>query len=219
MLNVNEIYPAVCGESSFSGRPCTLVRLTGCHQRCIWCDSAHAFHEGTAMSSEDVRAEIASHDWPLVLVTGGEPLLQRPVLGLLSDLVDAGSTVLLETSGTLPVTNAAGLAEVPAGVHRIVDLKAPGSGVDPADLDWEGIATLGTTDEIKIVVTGREDYDWARGVFGTSRLPAGTPVLLSPAHGLLDPRELAAWVLEDGLDVRLQIQLHKVVWPDVERGV
>jgi len=219
MFNVNEIYPAVCGESRFTGRPCTLVRLTGCHQRCAWCDSTHAFDEGRGLTRDQVRGEITAHGWPTVLVTGGEPLLQREVLPLMADLLAEGRTVLLETSGTRLPANAAGLAEVPAGVHRIVDLKAPGSGVAPADLDWEGIAGLGPADDLKIVLAGQEDYVWARDLLGAGRLPAETPVLLSPAHGLLEPRDLATWILADGLDVRLQVQLHKLVWSATERGV
>lgn len=219
MLKVSEIYQAICGESRFAGVPCTLVRLTGCHQRCVWCDSAHAFHEGRPMSRDEVLREIDSRPWSTVLVTGGEPLLQPEVPELLAALVEAGRTVLLETSGTVPPTNAAGLAEVPAGVHRVVDLKAPGSGVAPADLDWTGIAGLGPADELKIVIAGRADYDWAREVVAAGRLPDGVPVLLSPAHDLVDPQELAGWILADGLDVRLQVQLHKIVWPDLERGV
>lgn len=171
------------------------------------------------MTREQVLGEVAGHGWSTVLVTGGEPLLQREVLPLLADLVTAGNTVLLETSGTLPPANAAGLDEVPDGVHRIVDLKAPGSGVAAADLDWAGVECLGPEDDLKIVLAGREDYDWAREMLAAGRLPARTPVLLSPAYGLLDPRELAEWILGDGLDVRLQIQLHKLVWPADTRGV
>ncbi len=219
MLNVNEVYPAICGESRFSGRPCTLVRLTGCHRRCVWCDSAHAFHEGTSRTTGEVLAEVAGHGFTTVLVTGGEPLLQREVLPLLRGLVADGRTVLLETSGTALPSNAATLAEVPSEVHRIVDLKAPGSGVAVSELDWPGVAGLMSRDELKIVCADRDDYIWARDLVGGGRLPAGVPVLLSPVHGLLEPRQLAEWILADKLEVRFQTQLHKEVWPDRERGV
>ena len=219
MLLVNEIYPAICGESRFSGLPCTLVRLTGCHIRCAWCDSEHSFQGGERLPVDDVLATVRGHGHRTVLVTGGEPLLQPAVAELLTVLRDDGRTVLLETSGTRLPSNALPLNRVPAGVHRIVDLKAPGSAIAPELIDWDGIGTLGADDELKIVCADRADYAWARDLVRGGRLPAGVPVLLSPVHGSLEPRELAGWILADALDVRFQVQLHRVVWPDVERGV
>ena len=195
MLLISEIYRSICGESLFSGRPCTLVRLTGCHVRCGWCDSAHAFN-------------------------GGEPLLQPAVVSLLQALLADDREVLLETSGTIGPRTLVPLAAVPAGVHRIVDLKAPGSGLEPGVIDWAGIACLGAGDELKAVLADRRDYEWARDlVREAGRLPAGVPVSFSPVQDGLPAADLAQWILEDGLEVRFQLQLHKTIWPGVERGV
>lgn len=220
MLLINEIYPAICGESRFIGRPCALVRLTGCHLRCDWCDSEHSFQGGERMSVADIVARVAELGFATVLVTGGEPLLQRPVVDLMQALLDDGRTVLVETSGTRSPGNAVALAEVPAAVHRVVDLKAPGSRVDADLIDWAGVAGLAGRDEIKIVCADRTDYEWARGLIAAGdRLPAGVRVGLSPVYGRLEGAELAGWVLADRLDAVVQVQLHRVLWPEEERGV
>jgi len=220
MLLISEIYRAICGESLFSGRPCTLVRLTGCHVRCTWCDSEHAFNGGQKLAVDEVVARVREGGLRTVLVTGGEPLLQPAVTGLLEALLAEGLAVLLETSGTLGPRSLVPLADVPAGVHRIVDLKAPGSGLAAGVIDWEGIAALGPGDELKAVLADRRDYEWARDlVRAPGRLPAGVPVSFSPVQDGLSPAELAGWILDDALDVRFQLQLHKVVWPGVTRGV
>ena len=217
---INEIYPAISGESRFSGWPCTLVRLTGCHLRCVWCDSEHSFSGGQTMTVEEIMAEIESNGHRTVLVTGGEPLLQKGIKALLETLLSEGHRVLLETSGAELPPNALALAEVPKGIHRVVDIKAPASGIPTASIDWEGIGTLAGDDEIKIVCAGREDFEWARDlVRNEPRMPLGVRVALSPVQGKLEARDLAEWILEEKLDVCFQIQLHKVVWPDVERGV
>jgi len=220
LLLINEIYTAICGESRFSGWPCTLVRLTGCHLRCVWCDSAHSFQGGERRTVADVVAEVRSNGLGLVLVTGGEPLLQPAVRDLMIALQADGRRVLLETSGTRLPVNALPLTEVPKGVHRVVDIKAPGSGIPAAETDWEGIGRLGDEDELKIVCADRDDYVWARDlVQAGDKLPAGVRVALSPVQDDLPARDLAAWILTDKLPVCLQIQLHKAIWPDVERGV
>jgi 7-carboxy-7-deazaguanine synthase len=220
MLLVNEIYPAICGESRFIGRPCTLVRLTGCHIRCAWCDSEHSFAGGRSLDVPSILAEVRSHGFGTVLVTGGEPLLQTGVVELLATLVDDGRTVLLETSGTLGHDKLVPLKVVPAGVHRIVDLKAPGSGIPAELIDWEGIDDLGSGDEIKIVCSDREDYEWGRDLFRAGdRIPPEAEVTFSPVQGALRPSDLAEWILADGLDVCFQIQLHRAVWPEIDRGV
>jgi 7-carboxy-7-deazaguanine synthase len=220
MLLINEIYPAICGESRFIGRPCTLVRLTGCHIRCVWCDSAHSFAGGVSLSVPEIMEQIDHHGFSTVLVTGGEPLLQAEVLELLAACLESGRTVLLETSGALGHDKLLPLDRVPSGVHRIVDLKAPGSGIGSELIDWEGIAGLGTGDEIKIVCADRNDYEWGRDlVRADSRIPAETTVTFSPVQDSLRPSDLAEWILDDGLDVCFQIQLHRAVWPDAERGV
>ncbi len=219
-LLINEIYPAISGESRFSGWPCTLVRLTGCHVRCEWCDSAHSFSGGKTMTVDEIMEEIRRQGHRTVLVTGGEPLLQRAVEGLLQALLAEGKQVLLETSGTLLPANALQLEEVPAGVHRVVDIKAPGSGIPAGQIDWPGLARLGGDDELKIVCRDRKDYEWARDLVRSGeRLPAGVRVALSPVQDSLPASDLAEWILADKLDVCFQIQLHKAVWPDVERGV
>ncbi len=220
MLLINEIYPAICGESRHSGTPCTLVRLTGCHLRCRWCDSAHSFAGGTRLAVPEIVARVRELGFNTVLVTGGEPLLQPEVVDLMRAVLADGRTVVLETSGTHGDGNLVPLSEVPAGVCRVVDIKAPGSGVDAKLIDWEGIAGLTRTDEVKFVVAGRDDFLWARDlVAGSSRIPAGVRTAFSPAAGLLAPEVLAEWILEAGLDVVLQVQLHKVLWPQRERGV
>ncbi len=172
------------------------------------------------MDEAAVLEIVRGHGFRTVLVTGGEPLLQAAVVGLLSALLADDRTVLLETSGTRAPANAVPLAEVPAGVHRIVDLKAPGSGIPSERIDWAGIAGLDEGDELKIVCADRADYAWGRAlVREPGRLPAGVPVVFSPVQDTLPARDLAEWILADGLDVRFQVQLHKVVWPDRTRGV
>ena len=220
MLLVNEIYPAICGESRFIGRPCTLVRLTGCHIRCLWCDSEHSFAGGRSLATTDIVEEVRGHGFATVLVTGGEPLLQAEVVDLMRHLLDDGRTVLLETSGTLGHEKLVPLAEVPEGVHRIVDLKAPGSGIDVAWIDWAGILSLGAGDEVKIVCADRKDYEWGRDlVRAGGRIPDTVEVTFSPVQPDLRPRDLAEWILADKLDACFQIQLHRAVWPDKDRGV
>lgn len=217
---VNEIYTAICGESRFNGRPCVLIRLTGCHLRCTWCDSGHAFDDGERMSVEEVMERVAEAGLPTVLVTGGEPLLQPAVLDLMESLLEDDRTVLLETSGTLGPGSAVPLVSVPAGVHRVVDIKAPGSGVDSELIDWAGIAGLGDRDEVKIVCSNRRDYEWARDlVLEGMMIPSGVRTGFSPVQGQMEGARLAEWILEDRLDVVMQVQLHKVLWPDRDRGV
>ena len=220
MLLVNEIYPAICGESRFIGRPCTLVRLTGCHIRCLWCDSEHSFAGGRSLATTDIVEEVREHGFATVLVTGGEPLLQAEVVDLMRSLLDDGRTVLLETSGTLGHEKLVPLCEVPHGVNRIVDLKAPGSGIDTALIDWKGISSLGAGDEVKIVCADRKDYEWGRDLVRAGvRIPDTVEVTFSPVQPDLRPRDLAEWILADKLDACFQIQLHRAVWPDSDRGV
>lgn len=212
-LRLTEIYRSIQGESTFAGMPCVFVRTTGCNLRCVWCDSEYTFSGGRWWALEEILAEVERLGPGLVEVTGGEPLLQAAVVPLMARLLEAGRTVLLETSGSLPVD------EVPAGVHKIVDLKAPGSGEAPANL-WENLDRLGEGDEVKIVIAGAEDYAWAKEAMRSRGIAERVgAVLLSPVHGALDPAELARWILEDRLPVRLNLQVHKVLWPDRDRGV
>jgi 7-carboxy-7-deazaguanine synthase len=211
-LRVNEIFYSIQGESTLAGRPCVLIRLTGCQMRCTWCDTEHAFYEGGWMTVEEVLAEVASHRCRLVELTGGEPLLQPAALPLLEALCDAGHEVALETGGGLDISG------VDPRVRRIVDVKCPGSGEAEHNL-WANLDQLRPSDELKMVLVDRADYEWAKGVLVRHRLTERCPVHLSPVHGALDLQTLAGWVLEDRLDVRLQVQLHKLIWGPDTRGV
>ncbi|TJZ77568.1 7-carboxy-7-deazaguanine synthase QueE [Chitiniphilus eburneus] len=204
-LRISEIFHSLQGETSRIGLPTVFVRLTGCPLRCTWCDSAYAFHGGETMTIADILEKVAGYDARHVCVTGGEPLAQKPVHQLLRDLCDAGYSVSLETSGALPVN------EVDARVSRIVDLKAPGSGETEKNL-WSNLDMLGANDEIKFVLAGREDYEWARTVIRDRNLEQVAPILFSPVWDSLPPARLADWVLEDKLPVRMQVQLHKILW-------
>lgn len=213
MLTVNEIFFSIQGESTHAGRPCVFVRLTACDLRCTWCDTAYAFYEGQKRSVDEVIREVESHSCPLVEITGGEPLLQEDVYPLMTGLVERGKTVLLETGGHISVER------VPSGVIKIVDVKCPGSGEEEKN-DWDNLSRLTSADQVKFVVKDRTDYEYAREVVrarGLARHCAA--VLFSPVHGVLDPMDLAAWVLEDRLPVRLQLQLHKYIWGAEARGV
>lgn len=211
-VKVNEIFYSIQGESTFSGRPCVLVRLTGCQMRCVWCDSEHSFYAGRWMSLGEVLAEVAAFDCPLVELTGGEPLLQPGARPLLAALAEAGYEVLLETGGGLDISG------VDPRVHRIVDIKCPGSG-EVAGNRWENLELLTPRDELKLVIADEADYRWARDLVRQRRLHERCPVSLSPVSGALEPRQLAEWVLADRLPVRVQVQLHKLLWGPTARGV
>ena len=213
MLRVNEIFHSIQGESTHAGRPCVFVRLTGCNLRCVWCDTPQAFHGGTRMPRHDVLARALSLGTHLVELTGGEPLLQPGVFPLMTDLCDAGRTVLVETSGEADVSR------VDARVHKVMDLKCPGSGESPRNR-WSNLEHIGTRDEIKFVLADRADYEWMRATIHERRLTERTPSLLaSTVFGKLAPKELVAWVLEDSLPVRVQLQMHKYVWAPDATGV
>ncbi len=226
-LNINEIFYSIQGESSWAGHPCVFVRLRGCHLRCTYCDTEYAFKEGTPQAVPDILDAVAQHPANLVEITGGEPLLQTRVHDLITALCDRGHTVLIETSGACDITPCD-----PRSI-RILDLKTPGSG--EADRNrWSNLDDLRPRDEIKFVITSREDYDWARAVIDehdlTRRVHAVlmSPVFEQPA-GLeiagadaLAPRDLAEWILHDPPatgPVRMQFQLHKFIWDPQTRGV
>jgi len=213
MLTVFEIYPSIQGESTHAGRPCVFVRLAACDLRCSWCDTPYAFTGGQKMSVEDVLARVAALGIPLVELTGGEPLLQKEAIPLMAGLIAAGHEVLLETGGHLSV------ADVPAPVVRIVDVKCPGSG-EAAKMHWPNLDLLQPHDEVKFVLRDRTDYDYAKDVVARHRLAGRVAaVLFSPVHGVLDAKDLAAWILEDRVPVRLQLQAHKYIWEPHTRGV
>lgn len=212
-LRITEIYASVQGESTHVGKPCVFVRLTGCNLRCTWCDSAFTFHGGSWASLDDVVERAGSYGIHTVEVTGGEPLLQPNAPALMRRLLDAGHEVLLETSGSRDIS------PVPPEVRIILDLKPPDSGEVHANL-WSNVERLAPKDEVKFVLASRRDYEWARDVTREHRLHERCgAVLLSPAWGLVDPKDLVEWMLADRLPARLQLQLHKVVWPPDARGV
>jgi 7-carboxy-7-deazaguanine synthase len=212
-LTVTEIYGSIQGESTFAGQPCTFIRLTACDLRCRWCDTPYAFHEGHKQTVDDIVAAVRDLGHPLVELTGGEPLLQANALPLMARLLAEGYTVLLETGGHRPID------AVPEGIHRIVDVKCPGSG-ESARVHWPNLDVLRPTDEVKFVVAHRHDYEYAKDVIDrydlTRRCRA---VQISPVFGELPPAELAAWILEDRLPVRLQLQQHKYIWDPLARRV
>ena len=213
MLTVNEIFHSIQGESSYAGQPCVFVRLTACDLRCTWCDTAYAFDEGTKRMLDDVLAEVDAYECPLVEVTGGEPLLQEDVYPLMERLLERGRTVLLETGGHRST------ARVPGDVVTILDVKCPGSGESSRN-DWTNLDRLKPHDEVKFVIKDRADYEYARDIVRERELAGrAAAVHFSPVHGELDPQTLSRWVLEDRLPVRVQLQLHKYIWPVGTRGV
>lgn len=213
MLSVNEIFYSIQGESTYAGKPCVFVRLAGCDLRCSWCDTPYAFTEGRKMSIEDILHQVGEYGTPLVEVTGGEPLLQEEVYPLMERLLDSGRTVLLETGGQIDVSR------VPGAVIKVMDVKCPASG-ESDKVAWANIERLGSRDEVKFVIQDRGDYEFARDTIQRHALDRRcAAVLLSPVHGVLDPKHLSEWILEDRLPVRLQLQLHKHIWGANVRGV
>jgi 7-carboxy-7-deazaguanine synthase len=212
MLQVTEIFYSIQGESSYAGKPCVFIRLTGCPLRCNWCDTAYAFYGGTDMALDDVLAKVRAYECRLVEVTGGEPLHQPGAFTLVERLCDDGYDVLIETSGAIDIT------PVDRRAHVILDVKCPGSGMMDR-MDWDNLSRLTTKDEAKFVIKDRADYDWACSIFRKYELPQRCPVLFSPVFGELDSRQLAEWVLADKLPIRYQLQLHKYIWAPDMRGV
>src|ERR1700722_5026609 len=212
-LHINEIFYSIQGESTHAGRPCVFVRLTGCNLRCKWCDTESAFYEGGRMSILEVTEKICGYGCDLVEVTGGEPLLQEGVYPLTEAMLESGATVMIETSGAVDVS------KLDPRVIKIMDLKCPGSGECERNL-WSNLDHLTMRDEIKFVVADRADYEWTRDAIVMRELArrAGA-LLLSPVHGQLDQAALASWILEERLPARMQLQIHKQIWPSISRGV
>ena len=208
-LKISEIFFSLQGEATRAGLPTVFVRLTGCPLRCVWCDSEHAFSGGKRMSQAQVLEAVARYGARQVCVTGGEPLAQKNCLPLLTALCDAGYDVSLETSGALDI------AEVDSRVARIVDLKAPGSG-ECARNHWQNIDLLTQHDELKFVLADRNDYEWAVTTIRENQLDKRCPILFSPVQDALAPQELAVWILADRLPVRFQLQLHKLLWGNIQ---
>lgn len=213
-MRITEIYKSIQGESTWAGMPCIFVRTNRCDLRCTWCDSAFTFTGGVEMSIEAILAEVERLGPGIVEITGGEPMLQRDIDELARRLCDSGRTVLIETGGHRDISPAV----LDPRVIRIMDLKCPGSGECEKNR-WENIQHLRATDEVKFVLTGRADYEWARDVIRQHGLEERTIVLLSVAHGQVEPRDVVQWMLDDGLRARFQMQMHKVIWEEAARGV
>lgn len=211
-MRITEIYVSVQGETQYAGLPCTLVRTTGCDLRCAYCDSEYAFYGGRELSIDQIAAEVGRLGAPLVLLTGGEPMLQREIVALAEKLLGEGYRVMIETSGAHPVDM------LPEGVVRIVDIKTPASG-EVDRMNWGVLEGLRPRDAVKFVVADEADYRWAADTIRARGLADKTEVLLSPVHGKLDPRELVAWMLRDRISARLNLQIHKYIWGADMKGV
>jgi len=211
-MRVTEIFHSIQGESSYVGQPCVFVRLTGCPLRCAWCDTEYAFYGGSEISIDEILAKVKSYDCSLVEVTGGEPLAQPESIPLISKLCDAGYRVLIETSGAIDIASVDGRA------HIILDVKCPGSGMMDR-MHWPNLSLLTKKDEAKFVLVDRNDYEWARRIIDQHDLTSRCMLLMSPAFGRLEPRQLAEWLLADKLPVRFQMQIHKFIWAPDMRGV
>jgi len=210
-MRVTEIFFSIQGEGTRAGLPCAFVRFTGCDLRCVYCDTAYAFQGGREMSQEAILAEVGRFPGRRVLLTGGEPLLQRELPALAGQLLARGYEVLVETHGQRPLDG------LPAGVVRIVDVKTPGSGEVATDLAY--LDRLGQGDEVKFVVSSQADFAWSREVVRRHALEGKVQLLFSPVWGEVEPRDLAAWILASGMEARLSLQIHKVVWGAEARGV
>jgi len=210
-MRVTEIFFSIQGEGTRAGRPCVFVRFTGCDLRCGYCDTAYAFHGGRELTRAEILAEVARHPCKLVLLTGGEPLLQRELPELAQDLLSRGYEVTVETHGQRPTE------ALPPQVVRIVDVKTPGSGEMTTDFGY--LDRLRPHDEVKFVVCSEEDWRWSLDVIRRHRLEGRVPLLVSPVHGAVDAKDLARWILESGVEARLNLQLHKIVWGADARGV
>ena len=212
MLKINEIYASIQGESSHTGLPCVFIRLTGCNLRCSWCDTAYAFYDGKNLTVEETLQKVETFGLPLVEITGGEPLLQEDVYPLMEALLKKGYRVMLETSGALPID------KVPEKVIKILDIKCPGSGEEKKN-HLENLKFLSPHDEVKFVLLDRADYEWSREMLRKYDMVPSKQVLFSPVYDKLNLKDLSQWILKDRLAVRLQTQLHKVIWSKDAIGV
>ena len=211
-MQVSEIFHSIQGETSYAGRPCAVVRLAGCNLDCSYCDTRYAREGGTTVSIDEIVRQVAERSVRLVMVTGGEPLVQDETPELVERFLSSGYTVLVETNGSLDI------GVIPEEAVRIVDMKCPGSGMADRML-MANLEKVRERDEVKFVVSSREDYAWAKELALNHSLGQRTTVLFSPTHGVLEPSRLADWILADHLDCVLQLQLHKIIWPEKQRGV
>ena len=211
-LKINEIYYSVQGESTHAGRPCIFIRLTYCNLRCTYCDTEYAFYDGEDMEIPEIMNEIQQWDCNLVEVTGGEPLFQEECIDLLNELVISKYEVMLETGGSLSIS------DVPNEVIKIVDFKCPSSGMEKKNL-WSIVDDLQPHDEVKFVIGNREDFDWAKNRIEEYSLDKICTLLFSPTFGEIDPQQIVEWILAENLPVRIQMQMHKMIWSPEEKGV
>ena len=211
-LRINEIFHSIQGESTFAGRPCVFVRLTYCNLRCTFCDTEYAFFEGAEMTISAILEQIENYNCHLVEITGGEPLIQKNVHRLMSELCDRGYEVLLETAGHMDIS------PVDSRVRRIMDIKCPSSGESEKVL-WKNLDHITNRDELKFVIGNRDDFDWALHVIKKHQLQDKCTLLISPVFGNMENEELARWVLESGLNMRMQLQMHKYIWDPARKGV
>lgn len=211
MIKISEIYPAIQGETSYVGEPCVIVRLSGCNLKCAWCDTPQTRETGREITVDDVVKTCKSTGLRLALVTGGEPLLQNDIRILLKKLVESEFKVLLETNGSLP------LDSIPREVVVILDIKCPGSGMDK-QMNFENLKKLRHSDEVKFIICDRGDFDYALKLVQNNRLTEKTRALFSPEFGKMDPAELADWILETRLPIRLNLQIHKYIWDPREKA-
>ena len=211
-LKINEIYYSIQGESSHSGKPCIFIRLTYCNLRCTYCDTEYAFYEGSSMKIDEILKYIKKWNCNLVEVTGGEPLLQKECIDLLNALIDQSYEVLLETGGSLPIKN------VPKNVIKIVDFKCPSSGMEKKNL-WSIVKDLQVHDEIKFVIGNKKDFEWSKNIINKYSLNDICTLFFSPVYGKLKPAQLVNWILNDNINVRMQLQMHKSIWPADKKGV
>ena len=211
-LKINEIYYSLQGESTHSGCPCIFIRLTYCNLRCSYCDTEYAFYDGKDMEITDIMIEIKRWDCNLVEVTGGEPLFQDGCIDLLKELVNSNYEVMLETGGSLSIS------DVPKKVVKIVDFKCPSSGMVKKNL-WSIVDDLQAHDEVKFVIGNREDFDWAKDRITEYSLDKICTLLFSPTFGEIDPQQIVEWILAENLPVRMQLQMHKMIWSPEEKGV
>ena len=212
MIKINEIYLSVQGESTHTGLPCIFIRLSGCNLRCSWCDTAYAFHEGKNMSIDEILQKVANFGIRLVEITGGEPLMQDNVYTLMRKLIKKGYKVMLETGGSIS------LERVPKEVIKIMDLKCPGSGEQEKN-NLDNLKLLVPHDEVKFVILDKKDYEWSRDIIKRYKINETARILMSPVFDKLELKEIVKWILKDRLPVRLQTQLHKIIWDKNTIGV
>ena len=211
-LKINEIFYSIQGESSYTGLPCIFIRLTYCNLRCSYCDTEYAFYDGKDISIDDILSEIKKYPTDLVMVTGGEPLIQDYCINLMEKLIAENYSVMLETSGSMK------LNKVPKKVIKIVDFKCPSSDMMEKN-DWQILSDIQKQDEIKFVIGNKEDYDWSKEMITKHKLNELCPILFSPVYNVMSIQDLSEWILKDGIKVRLQSQLHKHIWGPETKGV